>query len=447
MPYPSFTIFRVRARRALRQFTWGGDWAISLPALVKRNLSWFFFDGLFAAASDNILLTYLVLYFLALGATRTQIGLMSSFSSLSAALLLLPGAILVERFGHRKELTVLFAGTIARLVILTLALLPIFIGGEGLIWAAIALSVTRDAFNNLAFPAWMSMTGEIVPIEGRGRYFGTRNFAMGIAGMAMIYLFGKYITRTVKPLGYQVALGFAFLLGAISTYSFWHLRDPRRGVPVPTGVSLSFRAVLADVWSRPAFVALCLVMAFWNFSLNISGPFFSVYMVENLKFTATMVGITSITTSVASLLIQRRVGRLSDRWGPRRVQLVSMLLIPILPTAWIFITQLWQVVALNAFGGIIWGAFNLVSFNFLLSLTPESQRARYSAIYQILVTLALAGGAAFGSWIVSVWDYRAIFLCSAVGRIIAALLFARFVPAVLPPRRKERPAVIIQEEE
>jgi MFS family permease len=92
-----------------------------------------------------------------------------------------------------------------------------------------------------------------------------------------------------------------------------------------------------------------------------------------------------------------------------------------------FITKLWHVLVLNIFGGAMWGAFNLVSFNFLLSLTPDAQRARYSAIYQVLVTMALAGGAALGAWVVTAWGYQAIFLFSAVGRVIAGICFLRFV--------------------
>jgi MFS family permease len=428
MERASLALMRARARRAVRKFTWGGEWAIPLPAAIKRNLYWFFFDGLFASASDNIIVTYLVLYILAVGATRAQIGLMSSFSSLSAALLLLPGALLVERIGRRKEITLVFGGGLARLAVLLLALLPFWAGGQVLVWAAIALSVSRDAFGNLAFPAWMSVSGEIVPIEGRGRYFGTRNFIMGVAGMLTILGVGELITRTSAPLGYQLALGLAFALGLISTYSFGRLRVSGGRLDGASGeASFSLRGILASMKTRPTFVALALVMALWSFSLNTAGPFFNVYMVENLGFTASMVGITSIVTTVFSLLVQRRIGRLSDRLGPRKVQLIMMFLIPILPAGWMFITRFWQVIALNAFGGIIWGAFNLVSFNFLLSLTPQAQRARYAAIFQVLVTLALAGGAAFGSLVVTVWGFGAVFLCSAVGRIAAAILFARFV--------------------
>jgi len=422
---------RSRAWRAFLMFTWGGEWAIPHSAQIKHNLTWYFFDSLFASASDNIIITYVTLYILALGATSAQVGLMSSFSSLASALLLLPGAFLVERYGHRKEFTMAFGGGVARLAILVLALLPFFVKGAAIVWVAIALSVTRDSFGNLSFPAWVSVTADVVPMEGRGRFFASRNFIMGITGMLAILLVGELITRTSVPLGYQIALGLAVFLGTAATFSFGHIRDPK-GSSTPPHVAGSFmpRTLLREMITHPYFLALGLVMAFWNFSINIAGPFFNVYMFEHLKFTASMVGITSIATSVAGLLIQRRIGRLSDHWGPRKVQLISMLIIPLMPFAWMFVTKFWHVIVLNTFSGALWGAFNLVSFNFLLSLMPDAQRARFSAFYQILVMLALAGGAAVGAWVVTQWGYPAIFLCSAIGRMAAAILFIHFVPAM-----------------
>lgn len=426
-----FPIARSRAWRAFLLFTWGGEWAIPLAAQIKHNLTWFFFDGLFASASDNIIVTYVTLYILALGATSAQVGLMSSFSSLVSALLLLPGAILVERFGRRKEFTMAFGGGVARLAILALALLPFFVRGTAIVWVAIALSVTRDSFGNLSFPAWVSVTADVVPMHGRGRFFASRNFIMGITGMLAILLVGELITRTSAPIGYQIALGLAVFLGMASTFSFGHMRDPKGSfAPAQSAGSLSPRTILREMRSHSYFLALALVMAFWNFSLNIAGPFFNVYMVKNLNFTASMVGIVTIASSVAGLLIQRRIGRLSDHWGPRKVQLISMLIIPILPFSWIFVSEFWHVIVLNSFSGALWGAFNLVSFNFLLSITPDAQRARFSAFYQILIMLALAGGAAVGAWVVTQWGYHAIFICSSIGRMAAAILFIRFVPAM-----------------
>ena len=396
---------------------------MSLPDENRRNLSRYWFDGLFAAASDTIPINYLTLYLLALGATSSQVGLFTALTSLAAAACLLPGALLVERYGHRKEITVWFGGGLARFALLALALLPFGFTGQVLVWAVILVSVIRSAAGNLAFPAWMSITGDIVPSEGRGRYFGSRNFIMGIAGMLMTYLVGEFITRVGSFQGYQLSLVLAFGVGMFSTYFFSRIKDQQAGQPVYSSMRVSLPDIWKDLRASPIFLSFCFAAALWNFFINVSGPFFNVYMAQDLNFTAAMIGVTAVSVSLSKMLIQRKAGEFADRWGPGRVQMVCMFLIPTLPLFWIFITQLWQVVVLNIIGGVFWGAFELASFNFLLVLTPEGLRARYSAIYQIVVTVALAGGAVLGSSIILWWGYNGIFLVSAFGRIAAALIF------------------------
>jgi MFS family permease len=417
----------LRLRLRLHTFITGGEWAMSLPEEGRRNLTRYWFDGLFASASDTIPLNYLTLYLLALGATGSQVGLFTALTSLAAAACLLPGALMVERYGHRKEITVGFAGGLARLALLVLALLPLGFTGQALIWVVILFSVIRSAAGNLGFPAWMSITGDIVPQEGRGRYFGSRNLVMGIAAILMTYLVGEFITRVGSPQGYQLSLVLAFGVGMFSTYFFSRIKDQQASQPVHSSMRVSLPDIWKDLRASPVFLSFCFASALWNFSTNVAGPFFNVYMVQNLEFTAAMVGVAAVSLSITKLLIQKKVGELSDRWGHGRVQVICMFLIPILPLIWIFITQLWQVVALNFFGGFLWGAFELVSFNFLLQLTPDAVRARYSAIFQIVVTVSLAGGAALGSSIILWWGYTGIFLISALGRIVAALFFLRLM--------------------
>jgi len=423
-----------RLGRSFSHLVTGGDWTLGLPEKTQQNLRWFWYDGLFSSASDNIIITYITLYVLALGATRAQIGIMSALSSLSATILLLPGAMLVERFNHRREITLLFGGGIARLAILLIALIPFGLNGEALALTAMALSITRDAFSNLSFPAWLSFAADIVPMEGRGRYFGSRNFIMGIAGMITVLMVGALITRIRQPEGYQLGMALAFVLGTASTFSFSRLHDPTGQIPPPTQRPLQLPVLLRDLRKLPALTALIATAVVWNFFLNVPGPFFNVYMVENLKASATMVGIAAITTTVSSLLVQRRLGKLADRWGAHRLQLISGLLIPILPFAWVFTRSPWHVIPINILSGVLWGAYGLGSFNLLLELTPQEGRARYSAAYQFFVTLALAAGALVGGWMVTQWGYTTIFVTSAIGRLLAALLFARFVhrPASIP---------------
>jgi hypothetical protein len=67
MPRYSIGAIWCDARKSLRLLTIGGDWALALPSIVQKNLRWYWFDGLFSAANDNIYLTYLTVYILRWG--------------------------------------------------------------------------------------------------------------------------------------------------------------------------------------------------------------------------------------------------------------------------------------------------------------------------------------------------------------------------------------------
>jgi predicted MFS family arabinose efflux permease len=62
-----------------------------------------------------------------------------------------------------------------------------------------------------------------------------------------------------------------------------------------------------------------------------------------------------------------------------------------------------------------------------LQITPAAERARFTAIHQIVIALALALGAATGGWVVTVFGYKAVFAISGIGRFAAALIFAKYV--------------------
>lgn len=426
---PSFQSLGERLLRSVSLQVMGGSWAVSQPAETQRNLKWYAADGFFASACDNILITYLTLYLLALGANSGQIGALSSLSSLIAAVTLLPAALLVEKIGRRKQI-VLFGGALSRLAIALLAALPLFLGGSGIILTAMGLSLIRDLGGYLLFPAWVSMNADVVPLEGRGRYFAARNFAVGVAGMIVTLLAGELITRAAVPAGYQIAILAAFILGSASIFSYAQIKDahPAPAAGIQNGsLRAGFGAAIRELGSQRGFLALSGTAALWNFFLNVPGPFFNVYLVQNLNASATMVGVTAIASTVSALVAQRKLGELADHWGARRLQLVTGLLIPTLPLAWMLVRQPWHVILINLWGGALWAGYSLASFNFLLEVMPEGSRERYSAIYQVVVMLALSAGAAVGGLVVTHWGFLWIFGISGIGRLLSALLFARLV--------------------
>ncbi len=410
-------------RRVLR-FTAGGGWTEQLPPALRDNLRWFWFDGVLAQASESVVVAYLPLYLLALGATAAHIGLLSALSNLSAAMLVLPGAAMVERWGYRKRICLWSGGGLARATLLGLALLPVLPRGPAVIYMAIALAVARVALGHLSLPAWTSLTADLVPLNWRGRYFASRNMAMGVAGMALTYGVGWLITRTGNLAGYPLAMGVALIAGLLSTGCFARIHDPD---PRPLPAAGGRWSGLQELRAAPAFVVFCTIAGLWNLSLHIAGPFFSVYLVGNLKASAGFVGALAVINGLAALPGQRLFGFLSDRWGPHRVQWLTGLLIPLVPWLWALSRTPWQVIPAEIASGFLWAGYGLSSFNFLLALTPPDRRARYTALYQIVVTATLALGAAVGGVIATRWGYTTTFVVSGWGRLVAALLFVCFV--------------------
>ncbi len=421
-----------KAGQWVSELTVGGSWGKTQPAPVQRNLYWFWFDGLFSSAHDSIYLNFISLYILVLGASQEQIGLMSSLSSLAAAVLLFPGAFLAERYIHRLKEMLVLTGILMRLSLLLLVFVPMFFKGAALVWVAILFSVVRDGIANLGYPGWVGLTHEVVPIDGRGRYFGSRSFIMSVAGIVITLGVGKLITLFTGQLGYQIALGAAFVLGALSVYSFSHITLSPDYTQVERP-KMSLRGVLSSLKGQTFFIKLVVTAAIWNFAINISGPFFSVHMLQDLKFSAATIGILAVIQGLSTLLVQNKLGALSDKFGPRQVQLFGMILIPLLPLAWAVATQAWHIALANTFAGVVWAAYNLASFNLLLESVPPNQVPVYTAVYQVVVALSLALGALLGSVVIARWGFVGVMIASAAVRWLATALFGTLIPKPAAP--------------
>ncbi len=164
---------------------------------VRRALRLSIWDGVFANLYANLTGgVFLVGYALALKASEVQIALLAAFPLLANIVQPL-STYLIERVGRRRPLALL-GGSFARLSWLALISLPLFFASRRslLYWSLwiIALSQVGTAVNNLT---WMSWMADLVHEEMRGRYFGLRNAALGVAAL-LATLAGSYFRDPLK---------------------------------------------------------------------------------------------------------------------------------------------------------------------------------------------------------------------------------------------------------
>jgi MFS family permease len=385
-----------------------------------RRLLWW--DGLVSNFSESFVLNFTGPFALALGATTGQIGWLSALMNLASALALFPGARLVERTGQRKRIVVWTSGGVARLLLLVIALIPVFIQGTAAIYAFVALVALRAFFSQLGFPAWSSMLADLVPAGIRGRYFASRNIGLAVAALIAAPLAGWLADQLGLPRGYQVSFFLAGLIGFGATAVFARIPDrPLKSVgqettEKPEGIQSILR-------THPRFAGFTAVAFLWNLSLMVAGPFFSVYLVQDLGATPTQIGLLAASFSVTNMIGQQFWGRLNDRRGATWVMRTTGFMIPAVPLLWSIAPNPWYLLGVEALSGFVWAGYGLSSFNLLLSLAPPAQRARYTAIYQVSVFSSACVGPLLGGALVAALGIRPLFWFSAVGRMIASTLF------------------------
>ncbi len=384
-----------------------------------RHLFWA--DGLVSNVSESFVLNFTNPFALALGATNAQMGIMSSITNLAAALALFPGARLDERIASRKRLVVL-GSLVHRLLLLAIALLPLLVGG-GAIYAFIALVALRSFFSQLSFPAWSAFSADLVPPRIRGRYFSSRNIGLALAALISTVLVGRLADVIGLPRGYQVGFVLAGLVGFVATVIFNRIPEPPRSRSVTAEITTVKQPLWLLLRSHPRFAAFTAVGFFWNLSIMVAGPYFSVFIVRVLAASPTQIGLLAAINSLANIIGQRIWGRLNDRKGAVWLMAVTGLLIPLVPVLYAIAPNPWFLLMVESLSGFAWAGYSLASFNLMLGLAPDEQRARFSATYQVAVFSASFIGPLLGMLLVSVSDIRLLFWLSAAGRVVASILF------------------------
>jgi MFS family permease len=396
-----------------------------------RAMSCFYGDGVFSAASEAFVGPYISVYMLALGASASQIGLLASLTNLVGMLAFIPGARLAERVSSHRDLIVTISIG-ARLVLLLLALVAGLHSPAWAIIAVIALASLRAGLSNLANPAWTAMCARIVPEKLRGRYFSRRNFDMSLLTAVLVPLAGRVIGALGTPRGYQVSFAIALALGLASSWAYSRIPS----LPVEPAEQLgkssphSWQQALANLRRYPDFVRFTAIAIVLGLSVQVTSPYYNVYMVRNLGMDVVSIGIFAAANSVGDLVGQRIFGPLVDKHGLRWVMSRCAPVIAITPATWLLVRQPWHIIPIQIVSAAAWAGYNLGAFNYLLAACPTRERPLYSALYNVCNTSTAMVGPLLGGLVFNRWGFRTDLWLSAAGRGLAALLTILFLREV-----------------
>lgn len=388
---------------------------------VRRDLRAIQGDGIAFSLMVGSGETYLPAFALAVGLGQVTAGLVAALPLLAGAVIQLVSPSVIRRLGSHKRwvvsCAVFQAATFVPLVIAA------WIGRVPAV-ALLAIATAYWAAGLGTGPAWNTWVGAIVPHSMRARFFARRSrmaHASVLLGVVAggVALHESQARDLVLPAfaglflaaGLSRAVSAGFLASQSEPPLEWEHRRP------------SMRELLGSGrlgHSGRYLTYLLLVQG----SVYVAAPFFTPFMLGELKFSYASYLTLIATSFVAKMLSLPALGLVVERVGPQRLLYAAGLGIVPMSALWIVSQSLPYLVAVQVVGGVIWAAWELSTFLLLFERIDARDRTSVLTLFNLANALAIVTGAGAGAAILG-WlgvdrrAYLVLFVVSGAARLIS----------------------------
>lgn len=420
---------------------------------IRTSLKASTIDGMFATFFSSVTGgVFLTNFLLELGASPTQIAMVASIPML-ANLVQPIGAYFSERTTSR-HLYCLWIYGISRSLWFGLAFCIFLLGwidltSSFLIYLTLGIVILSYFLGAFGSAPWFSWIGALVPPKLRGRYFGVRSSAANLTNLISVPLIGSIVAKWAggSLQGYGVVLLFAIVSGLISLWfqNFMIDVNPQTGGRFSTesakikqvqdeSVSKQLFQPISFIsfWRESNFLKFLLYFNFWAFSVNLSAPFFNVYMLDCLNLDLSYVTFYNSLLTGANLLTIVVWGKLADRIGNRPILLGVGAIFAIFPILWLMTgttsASTWLYLPLlHIIAGGTSAAIDLCTNNLQLGIAPKRNQSMYFGVAAAFAGISGAFGANLGGFLVQYSGYTGLFGLFAIS---AMLRLGALVPLV-----------------
>lgn len=391
--------------------------------------------------------TYLGAFVLALGMGQVKAGLIATVPLLAGAVLQTVAPLGVRRLGSYRRWVVACALVQAAAFI---PLVLVALAGQASPLTVFLLAALYWGAGMATGPAWNTWIGTLVPVRLRARFFSLRT-RLSHVGVLIGFLLGGLTLQWGAANGHLLK-AFAALFAIAGTCRFISAallarqREPvppngnQRRVSVPEFLSRLSRS------SEGRLLRFALAV---QVAVQISGPFFTPYMLKQLHFSySSYVGLLAISFA-AKIIALPLLGRWAHRWGPQKLLTVAAASIVPLAASWAISDSWTWLVLTQMVSGAAWAAYELSLFLLFLETIHEEERTSLLTTFNVANALAIVAGSLVGGALLRYLGetksvYLVLFALSSTCRLMALGLLLQLPRMVVRPATLELRTVTVR---
>ncbi|MEE3234491.1 MAG: MFS transporter [Candidatus Latescibacterota bacterium] len=308
--------------------------------LKIRRLPWVILSGgLSSIYSTFALGTVSILFYDAMGLSKSQIGLLN-------ALIFLPGPLaifiapLASKWGFKRTFMVFYSAR--KILIMLLAASPWILEQYALAGVAIYTTSLMSLYGVLRVTAETAIypwQHEYVPPRVRGKFTAITNMVSTLVGIGAVSAASHYLENGTTGLAaYQFLLIVGSIFGLLSVFAKWPVPG---GHPDPKSNSYNdyFVELRRPLNDRP-FCRFILGLSFVSIATHSWATFIPLYMKEEVGLQAGQIVHLQTWNMVGTLLSSYFWGYFSDKIGSTRVLFIGLAGMTSLPILWFFLPNI-----------------------------------------------------------------------------------------------------------
>ena len=355
-----------------------------------RN-AWYLIVEIFWASLLASAASFNAAFALRLGASNSDIGLLSSIPSLLAIIIAIPAGRFFAGLSRRKPWIV---GSLAihRAAFMLLVLLPLLPGagiamGPIAVWIMILIGIPAHFFNIGFTP----LLADVISEERRAAVFSARQIVYNAAVSILIFSLGKWLQLAPFPLNYQVMFGVGVLTSMISIYYLFKMNVPDHPPAVVTSEPVSlkneWKLLRTALFETPGFGPIVRNTFVQSFALWAANPLYILYFVKTLKADESWLGlngtIVSIVTIFAYMIWRKWMGGL----GEAKTLKITIAIASTYPLLVGLSPSLPVILGAGALFSFFNAGVGLSHINTLLRVIPDDKRPQYIAFWTVLMNI------------------------------------------------------------